>query len=280
MDEESSKFECKRCKYVATCHRNLRSHLQRKKICIAKTDECDIPREDLIKDIDNLKNLKNYKCNFCDRRYSSNSSLLRHTRTCKKANEDITVSRKEFDDIKVMLARLQASQAPSIVINDNSVTNIMNNITFNDGGALLECDQRAIDTFYEHIPKEKRIELAKVKLDNIPTKLIGDIFFNEDRKENMILAVLSEKKDQASVYENGKWSRKDSARAVLTYVFQIMLQKIYEANDCIPRDQRVNKNLYELVQPHKINDITDEIVHFAHYNLYKVEKVHGNIPRE
>lgn len=69
---------------------------------------------------------------------------------------------------------------------------------------------------------------------NIPTKLVGDIFFNEDRKENTV----SEKKDQASVYENGKWNKKTA----LALIFQVMLQKIYEANDSIPRDQWVNRN--------------------------------------
>ncbi len=272
-------FECKRCRYQATRFRDLRQHLHRKRICHPETDDRDIPREYLIKELDNTKTPKPYACEFCKKTYSSTTILKKHIKTCKEANKNITLTKKELKDMnRELLEDFKASQAPSIVINDNS-TNIMNNITFNDGGALLQCDERTIETFYKHLSKEKRIELAKVKLDNIPTKLIGDIFFNEDRKENMVLAVLSEKKDQASVYENGKWSRKDSAKAILSHVFQIMLQKIYEANDSIPSDQRTNRNLYELVQPHRLHDVAKEIVHFAHYNLYKVRDAHGNIPQ-
>ena len=151
---------------------------------------------------------------YCKKLYSTKPNLTRHIKTCKEANKRIMITKKELKDMnRELLEDFKASQAPSIVINDNSTTNI---ITFNDGGALLDCDERTIEAFYKHLPKEKRIELAKVKLDNIPTKLIGDIFFNEDRKENMVLAVISEKKDQASVYENGKWNKKDSARADLS----------------------------------------------------------------
>jgi len=272
-------FECKRCAHKASCSRDLRLHLNRKKECKPLDDNHDIPREDLLKELNEAGSTKRFKCEYCSKLYSSKPNLTRHSKTCKEANKNIGLTVQQFDERwKKMTEDFKASQAPSIVINDNS-TNIMNNITFNDGGALLQCDERTIETFYKHLSKEKRIELAKVKLDNIPTKLIGDIFFNEDRKENMVLAVLSEKKDQASVYENGKWSRKDSARAILSHVFQIMLQKIYEANDSIPSDQRTNRNLYELVQPHRLHDVAKEIVHFAHYNLYKVRDAHGNIPQ-
>lgn len=272
-------FECKRCGHKANRSRDLKLHLKRKFICHPLDDSHDTSVDVLIKELDD-SNIKTFQCTFCKKYYSTKLTQKRHLKTCKEANKKIVLTVKEFDErldekIKRMTDDIKGNIKPSIVINDNS-TNI---ITFNDGGALLNCDERTIETFYKHLSKDKQIEIAKVKLDNIPTKLIGDIFFNEDRKENMVLAVLSEKKDQASVYENGRWSRKDSARAILSHVFQIMLQKIYEANDAIPRDQRVNRNLYELVQPHKLHDVTNEIVHYAHYNLYKVREVHGTIPQ-
>jgi len=95
----------------------------------------------------------------------------------------------------------------------------------------------------------------------------------------LILAVLSAKNDQASVFEDGQWNTKDSARKVVTELFQIVLQKINDANDSIPQDEKINRSMYDLVQPYRINDIADEIVRFAHYNTYKVEKAHGRIPR-
>ncbi len=262
-------YECKRCSYQAQRLRDLRSHLGRKKPCYPINDDHDIPRSDLIKEIDSIPSVKSVSCTFCKKSYVTKVTLNTHLNTCKQANKLITI--KDAQE----LLDMKSSQ---IVYNDNR-TAILNNITFNDGRKLLQCDQRTVDEFFEHMSKDKCMSIAKMRLDNIPTQLMGDIFFNDDRKENMILAVLSAKNDQASVFEDGQWNTKESARKVVTELFQIVLQKINDANDSIPLDEKINRSMYDLVQPYRINDIADEIVRFAHYNTYKVEKVHGRIPR-
>ena len=273
-------FECKRCKYSARRVRDLRSHLQRKKECFPKTDDCDIPRVDLIKELDSQGVVKPFTCEYCKKMYSSGPILTRHKKICKLANQPIILTQQQLDEnYKRILTEFQATQAPSIVINDNSTTNVMNNITYNDCRQLLNCDQRTIDAFYEHIPKEKCIEMAKMKLENIPRKLIEDIFFNDERKENMVIAVLSAKNDQVSIYENGKWCSQGSAKRLMSDLFQILIVKVHEANDSIPREEKINSSIYELVRDYRLGDVTKDIVHTSHYNLYKVEKVHGPIPR-
>lgn len=267
-------YECKRCSYHAQRLRDLRSHLGRKKPCYPINDDHDIPRSDLIKEIASTSSVKNVACTFCKKNYATKATLNTHLKTCKLANKLITIK-----DAQELLDIQSANMSAPIVYNDNR-TAILNNITFNDGGKLLQCDQRAIDEFFEHMSKDKCTSIAKMRLDHIPTQLMGDIFFNDDRKENMILAVLSAKNDQASVFEDGQWNTKDSARKVVTELFQIVLQKINDANDSIPRDEKINRSLYDLVQPYRLNDVADEIVRFAHYNTYKVEKVHGRIPRQ
>ena len=47
-------FECKRCEYKATRNRDLRSHLNRKYECKPLDDNHDIPREDLLKELNEI----------------------------------------------------------------------------------------------------------------------------------------------------------------------------------------------------------------------------------
>lgn len=109
---DTNQFKCYRCGYKANCSRDLRSHLNRKYVCKPLDDNRDIPREDLLKELNEIGSDKRFKCEYCKKLYSTKPNLTRHIKTCKEANKSIRITKKELKDMnRELLEDFKASQA-------------------------------------------------------------------------------------------------------------------------------------------------------------------------
>lgn len=93
------KSTCNRCGFNAARVRNLRTHLIRKKVCKPKDAESDIPRENLLKLLDDTKKDKKYVCSYCSKLYMTEKTLANHKKICSLANEIVPLTREQFDNL-------------------------------------------------------------------------------------------------------------------------------------------------------------------------------------
>jgi hypothetical protein len=86
----SKDYICKRCNVKFISKSNLKSHLQRKKIC--KYIEHDINRDSLINELNERKlNDKTYDCEYCNKKFNHTSTKSQHKKICKNKPIDETI---------------------------------------------------------------------------------------------------------------------------------------------------------------------------------------------
>ena len=90
---------CARCGFNAARSRNLRLHLSRKKVCVPKDSKSAIPREDLIKQIDDSKKNKTFICSYCSKLYTTDKTLTAHKKICPLANKIVPLTQEQFDNL-------------------------------------------------------------------------------------------------------------------------------------------------------------------------------------
>ena len=77
-------FICKRCGYNASTKQALERHLNRKVKCVAIPQLQDVPNETLLHELHIKHDSKKFAC-ICQTRFSHNSSLCFHKKTCSAA---------------------------------------------------------------------------------------------------------------------------------------------------------------------------------------------------
>lgn len=97
---DKTQFTCDRCGYEATQKCNLRTHLNRKKLCVAKDAASDIDVKILLTEIVTISPPKTHKCTYCDKKYTTKSILRQHLKKCSRANAPIIMTKKDFEELK------------------------------------------------------------------------------------------------------------------------------------------------------------------------------------
>jgi hypothetical protein len=192
-------FTCKRCGYDCSNRYLLKRHLGRQTSCIATL--CDISVEDLIKDLDENVEAKEYKCKYCDKEFTDSSNRYRHQKICKE-----NTVKKEINDLKETISSLQKQmsniQTTQVTNNINTINNSFN-ITLNSFG----------NETYDHITDEF---IKKCIMNNVTgvKSLIEKIHFSDDAPENKNVRLRSMKNNLVEVSDNQKWVVKDANEAM------------------------------------------------------------------
>ena len=98
--------------------------------------------------------------------------------------------------------------------------------------------------------------------------------FNEDRKENMTLAVLDVENNKAKLFDGHMWQSTDANKAIRD-ILLVNATILKERNSNMPKDLRRNPNDFNPL--FVTENYTGSMVQLAHNNLHLVEKVHGKI---
>ena len=125
-------YNCNRCGYETDRLGNFKTHLQRKKQCKAEKQDVDI--QDQFNELF-LKELKGFKCKYCDKSYNQRQGKERHQKTChflgKEQNKD--------EDLKEIIMKLLTTNEllqkqigdliPKVGNTNNTINNNSNNTT-------------------------------------------------------------------------------------------------------------------------------------------------------
>jgi len=162
-------FLCKRCGYSTTLLSTLKRHLQRKKVCnpVVEDIETSILYNKCFE-----KDVKPYKCDYCDKSYTHLSSTSYHKKTCVKKIEIELLQKQQ------LLNQQTATTINNTNTNTNSHNTITNNITINAFG------KENIE-YLKNNPNYKQIMMkCMAEKEHGVMKLLEYIYFNPDHPEN------------------------------------------------------------------------------------------------
>ena len=178
-------FLCKRCGYSTTLLYCLKKHLQRKKQCnpVVEDIETSILYNKCFE-----KDVKPYKCDYCNKSYTHLSSTSYHKKTCVKKIEIellqkqqlIIDQQKQIESLKAVLPATTINNANTNNANShNTITNNNNNnITINAFG------KENIE-YLKNNPNYKQIMMnCMAEKEHGVMKLLEYIYFNPDHPEN------------------------------------------------------------------------------------------------
>lgn len=261
-------FECKRCGYGGSQRRSLKIHLSKNIPCIARDASSDVPREDLINELNGIKSEKQHLCSFCNKTYVTRYTLVRHYKSCKVKNATVILTSDEY----MKLIQVQAPRQVVGIINNLDNSKHLH-ITFNNLVEFKDANYKAVQAFFKKVPLNEMIDYVHMDVDNIHPKMMKNLFFNEKRKENITLAVTDVEKNEASIFEDGRWQKGD-AREIVNDILLVNATEVKNANYNLPKDLRRDSNeLNSLFN----GSVTGKMVRFAHENLPIVEAIHGKI---
>ena len=178
------------------------NHLNRKKKCEPIIQ--DIETDELIKELIIVKDLiKSFKCDFCDKIFSSSQGKYQHKRLCKKNpinNKELPFQQSdEINELKKEIGELK-----NLIIKNTTNNNTTNNINNTQNNINVT------------IPKLKNFGWEN--MEAIPESLISSLFMNLRFKEllanlhcdpnfpeNQNVRIKSVKRNTMEIYRNNKW---------------------------------------------------------------------------
>jgi hypothetical protein len=111
-----TRYKCQRCGYETDQKTHIKNHLSRKNPCkcIISNSEIDTLREKLFE----KKNDTGFKCDFCDKLFSSSQGKYQHKKLCKKRpspeNEKIDGLVKTVEELKIELIAIKNEKSNKI----------------------------------------------------------------------------------------------------------------------------------------------------------------------
>lgn len=269
-------FICKRCGYEAAHKCNLRTHLNRKKICSPKDSASDIDVKILLTEIVTITPSKSHECTYCHKKYTTKSILNQHLKKCSSANTPITLTKRDLDDLKASMS----SQSAPLINNINNIGTLNDNsnhlhITFNNVNDFKNADYKAVANFFKSIPVKRMIDYVHMHVPDIQPTLFNELLYNLKHKENITLAVPDPSKNEALYFNNGQWEKTDDAKDFINDILLVNATQVKEANYSLPKDLRRDSN--ELNPLFDTRTVLPKIITQAHNNMHIVEEVHGPI---
>lgn len=206
-------LKCKTCNKVFKHKGNLRRHMNRKTPCEPIQG-------------DPTKQTPENTCHFCYKKFKNKYSLKNHYNTCKIKNGGMVLLFKKVEQLekenREMKKQLDKNtNTPSIIqnIKTQNIVNIANhtNTTFNF--TLINFNEGREETIKMLTQEAPRILGADVRVDTSLSKQIQDriiglvmkVHRNPEKRElqNIYVTDLTEPKNNAFVYEDGKWNITD-----------------------------------------------------------------------
>ena len=231
-------YKCKRCGYIASFKVNLKTHLERKKIC--SPTYSNISREKLLEKIIYKTNL-DFKCEYCPKTLKTKRGIDLHQINCTFREAALYTKVKE--DIIKELGKSEAgsssihTQNNNTNITNNNINNITNNnnckivhnnitITINDFG----CESK------DHILADNQTILESVKDKDIG-RIVKVLHFNpyNPQNSNVRLHNNDETSEYLDVIRGGKWTQDDKKKTLIDIVKHAY--RVFSMYECRNRTQ-------------------------------------------
>ncbi len=192
MDNE---FRCKRCDYSTKYKHSLQKHLTKQKECNGQL--CEISRENLLKELNELKKVKVCKCPNCDRIFRDRWVLERHISSCKVIA--LNELKEELEELRDFKEQVNREKETSTIINNNSNNNNNNTIINNNINITMNYSDDK-----DFLKGEILREIIKSD-DEMSSLMFKALNFDVDHPENHNFIMLSLDSGKCLVYSDGKY---------------------------------------------------------------------------
>ena len=246
---KTPRFECLRCDRIFKLKHHLKQHMNRKNICTSKNPnhKCDSESQritdiestiPIVDDINISKTMKsnnlqqdddikttipvvsdinidkiivnNYKCQYCNLSFSTNSNMNRHVRLyCKKKKEKEEIRiilEKHNDEInKIMeMLQLKGDVSPEVDERKSSIINIINNNNIVNNIQINKYGEETIDYVTPAF-------IRKIKTNSSLNGLLcltNHIYCNSKHMDNCSVVVIDISHDRCKIKGNEHWETK------------------------------------------------------------------------
>lgn len=184
-----SLFTCERCGYTTPQKSNLVRHYRNKTVCdpINTSVAVDVLLERLCDDTNKM-----YVCAACNARFTYQSNLSRHKKTCKGKFSDkqqIEKLEKELNELKQLVGKNGATNT----ITNNTQNNINIQINVRDFGGQENT---------KYLDNEFLMECFK---DMDLVKVLEELHFNPEHPENHNVRLRNVKQNLMEYADQGRW---------------------------------------------------------------------------
>ncbi len=276
-------MECRRCGYKATRKWYLQCHLRRQRPCVPITVSRDIPRESLLRDLENI--MDTHTCSRCDAVFGSHAGLNRHSKKCVATDQRVATLEKRLAELEMKLAetpKVAPASAPVMVSNSLKGMNVggTNNTAINtevyNVSDFLNFKEEVVKQFLGHISDEKVIEYIRAEPRQAILDIFQDVFFNIKKKRNMVLAVKDLDPLTVYLHQNRAWQQEDPAVLV-----ELMSAVMLDFRGRIDRSEQ-KEDLGKLANLNHLNGtytgMRGELAQTAFDHTYKAVAAVGPLP--
>lgn len=220
-------YVCKCCNYYTNRKSSYKQHLETNKHLLrSKEDESNV-------------NIKYFKCDYCDKRFSHASSLSRHKKNrCKVKNNILTNNYVNNNTNNITHQH----------INNNTVINNNNNQNINININLLSYK----DTDVSHLTDKDYIDSIN-RINNCVCEYIKRLHFNPNKPENHNIIISNKRSNELHLFKENMWYIEDKKETI---------------DDLIENtDIKLEEWLYEFEEknPNKVNEVEKLKKLYNHY---------------
>ena len=265
-------YLCHRCGYNTNKRSNIIQHLNRKNICkpiladisikdiqkhynfeiqqVIKNESKMNPNESKMNPNESkIETEQKYKCNYCNKCYSTNSNMRKHEKTCKKKQETEALVISQNDKIIKMEKEIEELKNKSTTTNNNTTNttntnnNTINNIHINNYG----------EENLKHLRSKDFRDIICSMYNAVP-QLIEKIHFDPEHPENQNIKYTNKKFPYLKIMKDNKWqlvNKKNELFDLIDSKCYLLKEKYYKI---------LEKKKYKLTeyQKNKIDEFIDK----------------------
>ena len=238
-------YTCDRCNYNTTNKTNYITHINRKNICKSIDDNSNVDIYQLYKkyniqfdenkisplwkeyikttDIETINMKKYVTCQYCAKKFSRNTSLVRHKQKCinhKKLLIELEKNNKELEDSKKELIQIKDKLNTIEPVNNTTITNnnTSNNTTINanNNNIIMINNYGTEDTSY--ISKDQLKQYALNIPDGI-NQLAEQSHFSPQHLENKNIRIEDKNDKLIQIWKDNKWIYKNRNKLIDHIIF-------------------------------------------------------------
>jgi len=288
-------YTCDKCNKIYYNKTDYTRHINRKNPCnkldndnilddndllkVNKNESLEVNKNELI-EVDNNKLIKvnEYKCEDCNKIYTTKRSLKRHLREyCKIAEKNelyeiIQQMQNQIDNLK--------TNQPNIIGNNNNANNTNSNNT-NSNNTIVNNVNNINNININAYGKEDISHISDNEYKNIFTKfnsmipmLIELIHFNEDKPENKNVYISNMRSKHAYMYDGNKWILRNKSELIDDLYDKkciIIIEKYEDLKNAL--NNNIIRNLDRFVDKYDDENVKNGILDRIELLLYNNRKL-------